>query len=110
MKEGEKVKNEIKIKEFVIPKENQNEGRLVKQAKVYAFSHLNDVINFLNGKPYQEESVIGDEEIEYVLQKDFSEVRGQQFLKRACEVSASGMHAMLLIGAPGCGKTMIAER
>lgn len=102
------VDNEII--EFVIPKENENEGKLVKQAKIYAFSHLKDVIAFLNGKPYQEEACIQIEEIDDFVQNDFSEVCGQQFLKRACEVSASGMHAMLLIGAPGAGKTMIAER
>ena len=98
------------ILEFVIPKENQNEGKLVKQAKVYAFSHLRDVIAFLNGKPYEEEADIQMEEIGDYLQKDFIEVRGQQFIKRACEVSASGLHAMLLVGPPGAGKTMIAER
>lgn len=104
------IENEIKMNEFVIPKENQNEGRLVKGAKVYAFSHLKDVIDFLNGKPYEDELIIDESEMEHILQKDFSEVRGQQFLKRACEVCASGLHAMLLVGAPGAGKTMIAER
>ncbi len=101
---------ENQIHEFVIPKENINEGRLVKTAKVYGFSHLSDVIDFLNGKPYAEEKHLVQDEVMQVLQKDFSEVRGQQFLKRACEVSASGLHAMLLVGAPGAGKTMIAER
>ncbi len=96
--------------EVVIPKANENEGKLVKQAKVYAFSNLKEVIAFLNGKPYEEEHTQRVEVLGTVLQKDFSEVCGQQFLKRACEVSASGMHAMLLVGSPGAGKTMIAER
>ena len=98
------------ILEFIIPRENEHEGNLVKQAKVYGFSHLKDVIAFLNGKPYEREVQIALEGLEPMLQKDFSEVCGQQFLKRACEVAASGMHAMLLVGAPGAGKTMIAER
>lgn len=101
---------ENQICEFIIPKENEGEGRLVKQAKIFAFSHLSEVIAFLNGKPYAEERDVSEDDIEHMLQKDFSEVRGQQFLKRACEVSASGLHAMLLVGAPGAGKTMIAER
>ncbi len=100
---------ENQIKEFIIPRENQNEGKLVKQAKTYAFSHLSEVIAFLTGESYKEKNMLADQ-IECKIQKDFSEVRGQQFLKRACEVSASGLHAMLLVGPPGAGKTMIAER
>lgn len=96
--------------EFIIPKENENEGRLVKQAKVFSFSHLNDVILFLNGKKYVESPMEEKVVREAIIQKDFSEVCGQQFLKRACEVAAAGLHALLLVGPPGAGKTMLAER
>lgn len=98
------------IFEFVVPKENENEGCLVKQARIFAFSHLNEVISFLNGKPYERNLDIGIDTVEIPPQKDFSEVCGQQFLKRACEVAAGGLHALLLVGPPGAGKTMIAER
>lgn len=101
---------EADIHEFVIPKENENEGRLVKSAKIYAFSHLKDVIDFLNGKPWQQEQTQNIEEFCIEQSKDFSDVCGQQFLKRACEVAAGGMHNLLLVGAPGAGKTMISER
>ena len=96
--------------EFVIPRENENEAKLVKQANVFTFSHLQEVIDFLNGKAYKQDGKRMIEGIETCIQKDFSEVCGQQFIKRACEVCASGLHAMLLVGAPGSGKTMIAER
>ncbi|MBR4027796.1 MAG: YifB family Mg chelatase-like AAA ATPase [Lachnospiraceae bacterium] len=50
------------------------------------------------------------EETQLTKKLDFCEVSGQQFLKRACEVAAAGMHNILFVGSPGCGKTMIAER
>ena len=97
------------ITHFVIPKENEKEGLLVKGADVFAFSTLKEVMDFLNGKSYQT-SQYNIEETQSKCYLDFSDVNGQQFLKRACEVAASGMHNILMVGPPGAGKTMISER
>ena len=97
------------VRDFVVSKENENEARLVKPANVYSFENLQELLDFLNGKPYKEPEDLLEQTIE-MLDKDFRDVCGQAFIKRACEVAAAGMHNMLLIGPPGAGKTMISER
>ena len=97
------------IEAFVVPSANYQEAKLVDQATIYAFSNLSEVISFLQGKPYQEPSIeISQDKQQNVM--DFAEVNGQIFLKHACEIAASGMHNLLMIGPPGAGKTMISER
>ncbi len=99
------------IGKFIIPKQNENEGRLVCGAKIFGISHLNDVIAqfdeaaFTCQKTGMAHEVQMDEKY-----ADFCDVNGQKFIKRACEVAAGGMHNILLVGPPGAGKTMIAER
>ncbi len=96
-------------KKFVVPAKNDAEARLADHICVYSFENLKDLIAFLNGAAYVERKHDKIEE-EEKQEKDFSEIYGQSFIRRACEVAASGMHNMLLVGPPGAGKTMVSER
>lgn len=97
------------IRRFIVPLGNAGEAKLVSGVEILGFRHLSDVIAFLQGADYvPSRQETAAEETEQGL--DFSEVNGQRYLKRACEVAAAGMHNLLMIGPPGAGKTMISER
>lgn len=105
------------IVDVIVPSENAQEAMLVGGVNIYGLESIHDAINLLQGdlptSLINRVTSINNEEIRaYQGYKhiDFSEVRGQDSLIRAVTLGVAGGHNILMIGEPGCGKTMIAER
>ena len=101
------------IENIFLPVENADEAAIVSGINVYPAKTINDVVNHLNGiesieKYDRDKDNIFKYNISYDV--DFSDVKGQQAVKRALEVAASGGHNLIMVGGPGCGKTMMARR
>lgn len=99
---------------LIVPAENAYEAAVVNRLKVYGAHHLAEVVDFLNGKDTIECTEVDTRRDflshQTVFDSDFNEVRGQENVKRAFEVAGAGGHNILLVGSPGCGKSMMAKR